>query len=47
MTWTLVAQVIVLSAFLAGLVALCGGTLHGSVLDNRREDARKRKENGL
>ena len=43
MSWVLFSQV---SGWMV-LAALLGVAVHGSVVDKRREDAYKRKENGL
>jgi hypothetical protein len=43
MTWTLVSQLALLMVLACGLVI----QTHASIIDKRREDAYKRKENGL
>ena len=47
MSWMFVAQVSALAVVLGVVVVVCGSALHGSVVDKRREDAHRRKENGL
>lgn len=46
MTWQLVAQIAALAVVLGVVVVICGGGLHGTIVDKRYEDAlRRKKEN--